>query len=214
MKPRCSKKRIYGFTLVELLLVAFLIALLAALVMPALSRPQTHSRLNCVNNLKEISLAFRIWEGDNGDVYPMAVSCTNGGAMEQAATGNVAAVFQVMSNELSTPIILFCPADNDHFLATNFSSGFSAKNISYFINVNATEANPQMLLVGDDNFEIDGIPVKSGILKLKPNQQIGWTKARHKFVGNVGITDGSVQQLSTKGLQDFSNLATNRIAIP
>jgi len=119
-----------------------------------------------------------------------------------------------MSNELSTPIILFCPADNDHLKATNFLTSFSAKNISYFIGVNASQKDPQMLLSGDDNFEIDGIPVKSGILELKTYQQIRWTAARHRFVGNVAITDGSVQQLSTKGLQDFSSLTTNRLAIP
>jgi hypothetical protein len=214
MKPCCTKNSFCGFTLVELLLIAFLIAVLAVLLLPALSRAKTHSGLSCVNNLKEISLAFRIWEGDNGDVYPMAVSCTNGGAMELAATGNVAAVFGVMSNELSTPKILFCPADNDHSEATNFSEEITAKNISYFIGVNANEANPQMMLAGDDNFEIDGVPIKSGVLELKANQHIGWTKARHKFVGNVAITDGSVQQLSTKGLQDCSNLATNQLAIP
>jgi prepilin-type N-terminal cleavage/methylation domain-containing protein len=215
MKPRCSKNQNRGLTLLEVLVVIFLLAIIAALLLPALSRPKTHARLSCVNNLKEISLAFRIWEGDNGDFYPMAVSCTNGGTMEQAATGNVAAVFGVMSNELSTPKILFCPADEDHFEATNFSEEITAKNISYFINVvDATEANPQMLLTGDDNFEINGVPVKSGILELTTNNPVFWTNTRHKLVGNVAITDGSVQQLGTKGLQDCSSLTTNRIAIP
>jgi hypothetical protein len=215
MKLRCSKNQNRGLTILEVLVVIASIALIAALLLPALAASRhKSSRLGCVNNLKEVPLAYRVWEGDNYDLYPMAVSCTNGGSMEQAATGNVSAVFQVMSNELSTPKILICPQDTDHFESTNFSTGFSAKNVSYFINVDASEANPQMLLMGDDNFEIDGVPVKSGILKLKPIQQIGWTEARHKFVGNVAITDGSVQQLSTKGLQDYSSLATNRIAIP
>jgi hypothetical protein len=171
-------------------------------------------RLSCVSNLKLIGIAPRIWQGDHNDLYPMAVSRTNGGAMEPAAAGDAAAVFQVMSNQIVAPILLICPADHSHIEATNFSAGFSAKNISYFINVDASEANPQMLLMGDDNLEIDGIPVKSGILELKTYQQIRWTAARHRFVGNVAITDGSVQQLSTKGLQDFSSLTTNRLAIP
>jgi len=215
MKPRWSKNQNCGLTLLEVLVVIALLAIIAALLLPALAASRRKSsRLGCVNNLKEISLAFRIWEGDNGDVYPMAVFCTNRGAMEPAATGNAAAVFQVMSNEISTPKILICPQDTNHFEATNFSTGLSARNISYFINVDASEADPQMLLMGDDNFEIDGVPVKSGILELKTHQQIGWTEARHKFVGNVAITDGSIQQLSTKGLQDFSSLTTNRLAIP
>ena len=97
MKPRCSKKRDLGFTLVELLLIAFLITVLAAMFLPALGGSKRHhSRISCVNNLKEMSLAFRIWEGDNNDFYPMAASCTNGGAMEQTSTGDVVAVFQIM----------------------------------------------------------------------------------------------------------------------
>ena len=215
MTPCRSKKRNRGLTLLEVLVIIFLLAVIAMLLLPALAAARLKSsKLGCVNNLKEISLAYRIWEGDNYDIYPMAVSCTNGGAMEQAMTDNVAAVFLVMSNELSTPKLLSCPEDNEHFAVTNFSTGFSARNISYFINIDAREANPQMLLMGDDNFEIDGVPVKPGILKLKTNQQIRWTAARHKFVGNIAITDGSVQQLSTKGLQDWLRLATNRIAIP
>ena len=134
--------------------------------------------------------------------------------MERAMNGDVAAVFQVMSNELSTPKILICPSDDDHFNGTNFSTDFSSKNISYFIGVNATEANPQMLLSGDDNFAIGGVPVKPGILELTTNATISWTMTRHKLVGNIAITDGSVQQLSTKGLQDWSNLTTNQLAIP
>jgi len=43
---------------------------------------------------------------------------------------------------------------------------------------------------------------------------ISWSSARHKFVGNVAMTDGSVRQLGTGGLQDCIKLATNQIAIP
>lgn len=92
----------------------------------------------------------------------MAVSVTNGGATELAAAGDVAACFQVMSNELSTPKILHCPDDAHRTYATNFSTRFSAANISYFINADAAEAYPQMILDGDDNLLVDGKPVPAG----------------------------------------------------
>ena len=90
-------------------------------------------------------------------------------------------------------------------------------NISYFINPGAAEAYPQMILSGDDNFEIGGVPVMSGLLLLTTNSPISWTGARHKFVGNLAIADGSVQQVTQFGLRQAiqnSGVATNRLAIP
>lgn len=146
----------------------------------------------------------------------MSVSVTNGGVME-ILNQNPWMTYLVMSNELSTPKILFCPADTVHFPTTSFSAGFSAQNISYFIGLNADETNPQMLLSGDDNFAIGGVPVKSGRLDLAANMPVTWTAARHHFAGNVAVADGSVQQMSNSGLTNWlhqTGLATNRLAIP
>jgi hypothetical protein len=74
-----------------------------------------------------------------------------------------------------------------------------------------------MLLSGDDNFEIGGVPVKSGLLELSTNTPISWTAARHKFVGNIGLSYGSVQQVTQSGLRQAvqqAGFATNRLAIP
>ena len=100
------------------------------MLLPALAAAKRKAqRINCVNNLKEVGLAFRVWEGDNNDQYPMAVSSAQGGAREYVAQGNAAAtalnpgmVFMVMSNELSTPKILYCTSDSLHStFATNFA---------------------------------------------------------------------------------------------
>ena len=147
----------------------------------------------------------------------MSVSVTNGGVME--LTGGLEAwkTFLVMSNELSTPKIFMCPEDTEHFSATNFSVGFSAQNISYFIGLDADESNPQILLSGDDNFAVGGVPVKSGRLDLTANTPVTWTAARHHFAGNIAVADGSVQQLSQNELKHAiqqTTLMTNHLAIP
>src|SRR5664279_3853223 len=169
MKPRLSRQKNTAMTLFEVGVVIAVLMIVVALLLPAILNSSHPSRINCVSNLKQEGIAFRLWEGDNNDLYPMAVSVTNGGAMELIATGNVAACFQVMSNELSTPKILLCPEDTHRTYATSFSTGFSDANISYFVNPDAAEIYPQMILDGDDNLTIGGVPVKSGLLQLSTN---------------------------------------------
>jgi prepilin-type processing-associated H-X9-DG protein len=59
-----------------------------------------------------------------------------------------------------------------------------------------------MFLSGDDNFEISGVPVKSGVLELSTNMAaywldvpVDWTDTRHKpRLGNIGFADGSARE--------------------
>ena len=208
-----------AMTLLELLVVLAVIAVLAALILPSVLRPPHDGSMHiqCVNNLKQEALAFRIWEGDNNDKYPMAVSRTNGGAMEFTSGPNVFRHFQVMSNELSTPKVLICPQETDkvRFVATNFDY-FSNSNISYFVGLDAAETNPAMILSGDHNIT-NGTAPGNGLLVLITNRPAGWTTEVHHKVGNVCLADGSVWQDSATGLQDriaHTGVATNRLLMP
>jgi type II secretory pathway pseudopilin PulG len=217
MKPRFSNQTNHALTLVEVLIVISLLVVLAYLLLPTLAGSHRSLRIECVSNLKQIGLAYRIWAGDQTDKFPMEVSVTNGGTMGLADGRNAWINYFVMSNELSTPKILRCPADTNGFAATNFSVPFNNHNISYFVGLDASDEYPQRFLSGDDNFEISSVPVKSGLLELSTNTPIAWTAVRHKFVGNIGLADGSVQQVTTDGLQEQvqqTGLANNRLAIP
>ena len=211
-------------TLVEVLVVVVVIAVLVSMIVPALMPPQRRvAKIYCTNNLKQIALAFKIWEGDNNDKYPTQLSSTAGGAMELVATGNVAVVFKVMSNELSTTKVLICSQDTSHKLATNFTADFGNANVSYFVGLDAAENYPDSILTGDDNFEIKKVAVKSGVLELSKNAPLAWTGERHRFTGNIGLAFGSVQATTDsyltntiinqyKSSPDFTNRF--RIAIP
>jgi prepilin-type processing-associated H-X9-DG protein len=124
--------------------------------------------------------------------------------------------FVAMSNELSTPKILRCPADTNHVAAANFTTGFSDANISYFFDLDVAPNKPQMILVGDDNLAVGGTPVQPGILNLSTNSSVAWTKERHNGTGNICLADGSVQQVTTSGLVlAISNAAAlSRLVIP
>ena len=55
-----------GFTLIELLVVIAIIAILAALLLPALGRAkQRAQRIECLNNLRQLQLAWIMYADDN-----------------------------------------------------------------------------------------------------------------------------------------------------
>lgn len=211
-------------TVFEVLVVVVCVLILAAVFLTLFAgqnapdnRARRAWRINCVSNLRQVNIALRIWEGDNNDQYPMAVSVTNGGGREYFESGNVGAFLQAVSNDLTTTKILVCPADQNRTYAANWND-LDRSHISYFFGADATNENdPKLVLDGDDNLIVGGMPVKSGMLELSTNTPVSWSGERHVHVGNVGFADGSVAEELPNGLAEAfrrTGLATNRIVIP
>jgi hypothetical protein len=102
-----------AMTWVELIVITAMVLLLLAMLMPQRFSTAKPARIKCLNNLKNLGLAYRVFATDHNDkYYPMQLSITNGGSMEfKDDVNSIWRHYLSLSNELSTPKILICPAD-------------------------------------------------------------------------------------------------------
>ena len=190
-----------GFTLIELLTVLVILVILVGMTIPMSGHSSSEKacRIKCVNNLKNVGLAFRIYSTDNNHRFPWEIS-NPPLATDINYLGDPSEYIRGLSNEFSIPKILVCPQDKREEAANWIQ--FSRTNLSYFISPDGSEELPQSFLAGDRNITNLNGKLRPGLRALSIIRPCGWDETIHKSQGNACLADGSVQRLRTLRLRE------------
>ena len=164
-----------AFTLIELLVVISLIAILAALLLPALARAKEYGRATvCLSNLRQAGFALQLYVQENNNRLPFMRD------RSLTTTNELPGPDQVLSNHLGNLNVLRCPSDNQQL--------FDKTGCSYSWNSLLNGQDAGRLLVMGMKFDPHQIPLLFD--KEKFHAARGESKSR-----NFLYADGHIKNL-------------------
>jgi prepilin-type N-terminal cleavage/methylation domain-containing protein len=134
-----KKNQQNGFTLIELLVVIAIIAILAAILFPVFAQAREKARQSaCVNNMKQLGLAYIMYTQDNDELFA---------GSDDGGKGWAELIFPYVKSKGT----YICPDDGDSPLfaggevESDFIKSYYPDQVSYVVNVNISDPNPNMV---------------------------------------------------------------------
>ncbi len=187
------KKR---FTLIELLVVIGIIAILASMLMPALSKAKEKAnQADCMNNMKQISTTLMMYSNDFKNMFTVGID--DSGAQDDSNPHNSAGLANLLyCDYLKSPKTFICRSTKHKAAAVKDGWKDVAKNSDSPDGKGANDEYNSYLYIG--GLCTTEVTSENGIARDKGDAEktADKSKGNHKQYGNVLFGDGHVEGIT------------------